>query len=114
LQNKKTFAMATKDKREELLQFIDKNAFDPVLKASRDKLSEKDKGKLEDIQRKTENEKKQFHDDYKTADAVKKNYLSDVRSKAAAKVNKELEHLHLPTLPEKKDEFMALCKKLGV
>jgi len=106
--------MTAKDKREELLKFIDKNAFDPILKASPKKLSEKDKEKLEDVQRKTENEKKQFHNEYKTAEEVKKNYLSDVRSKAAAKVNKELEHLHLPTLPELKDEFMELCKKLDV
>jgi len=106
--------MVTKDKRKELLNFIDKNAFDPILKASPNRLSEQDKGKLEDIQRKTENEKKQFHKEYKTAEEVKKNYLSDVRSKAAVKVNKELEHLNLPTLPQLKDEFMELCKKLDV
>jgi hypothetical protein len=29
-------------------------------------------------------------------------------------VNKELEHLNLPTLPELKDQFMELCKKLDV
>ena len=106
--------MTTKDKRKELLDFIDKNAFDPILKAKSHKLSEEDKHKLEDIQRKTENEKKQFHEEYRTADEVKKNYLSDVRSKAAAKVNKELEHLNLPTLPGLKDKFMELCKKLDV
>ncbi len=106
--------MTRKDKREELLKFIDKNAFDPILKASPHKLSKEDKEKLEEIQRKTENEKKQFHEEYKTAEEVKKNYLSDVRSKAAAKVNKELEHLNLPTLPEFKDKFMELCRKLDV
>jgi hypothetical protein len=67
-----------KDKREELLKFIDKNAFDRILKASRIGLSEKDKERLEDIQRKTQNEKEQFHKEYKTAEEVKKNYLSDV------------------------------------
>lgn len=106
--------MKANDKREELLKFIDKNVFDPILKASLKKFSEKDQEKLKDIQRKTENEKKQFHDEYKTAEEVKKNYLSDVRSKAAVKINKELEHLDLPTLPEKKDEFMELCKRLDV
>jgi hypothetical protein len=103
-----------KDKREELLKFIDKNAFDRILKASPIGLSEKDKERLEDIQRKTQNEKEQFHKEYKTAEEVKKNYLSDVHSKAAAKVNKELEQLGLPTLPQFKDEFMELCKKLEV
>ena len=105
---------AKKDKREELLKFIDKNAFDPILKASPTKLSDKDREKLEDVQRKTQNEKEQFHKEYKTAEEVKKNYLSDVRSKAAVKVNKELEHLGLPTLPQLKDEFMELCNKLEV
>jgi hypothetical protein len=107
--------MATKkDKREELLKYIDKNAFDPILKASPKKLADKDRKKLEDIQRKTQNEKDQFHKEYRTAEEVKKNYLRDVHSKAAAKVNMELEHLGLPTLPQLKDDFMELCKKLEV
>src|SRR4051812_36415829 len=107
--------MATKkDRREELLKYIDKNAFDPILKASPKKLSDEDGKKLEDIQRKTQNEKDQFHKEYRTAEEVKKNYLSDVRSKAAAKVNMELEHLGLPTLRQLKDDFMELCKKLEV
>ena len=105
---------AKKDKREELLKFIDKNAFDPILKTSPKNLSDKDREMLEDVQRKTENEKKQFHTEYKTVQEVKKNYLSDVRSKAAVKVNKELKHLGLPTLPDFKDEFMNLCNKLEV
>ena len=102
------------DKRRQLLDFINKNVFDPVINASLDKYDEKDRGKLEDIQRKTKNEKKQFEDDYTTAEKVKKGYLSDVRSKAAEKVNDELEHLKLPTLPGFKDKFMELCKKLEV
>lgn len=106
--------MATKDKREELLKFIDKNAFDVILKASGEKLNDEEKELLGDVQRKTESEKKQFHEKYKTAEEVKKNYLSDVRSKSAKKVNEELKKLRLPTLPDLKDEFQELCKKLEV
>lgn len=102
------------DKRKQLLDFIDKKAFDVVLKADPKKYDEDDRKKLEDIQRKTENEKKQFHNDYKTAKDVKEGYLSDVRSEAAKKVNKELKHLKLPILPEFKDDFMKLCDKIGV
>jgi hypothetical protein len=29
-------------------------------------------------------------------------------------VNRELERLHLPRLPALKDEFLALCDRLGV
>jgi len=102
------------DKTKQLLDFIDKNAFDVVLKANPDKYSDEDKKKLEDIQRKTKNEQKQFHDDFKNPDDVKKGFLSDTRSEAAKKLDKELKHLKLPTLPDIKDDFMALCDKLGV
>ena len=54
--------------------------------------------------------------DLNTANAkeVKEGFLSDVLSDAAQKVDKELRHLHLPTLPEIKDDFMKLCDKIGV
>jgi len=106
--------MSAKDTRQQLINFINKKAFDPILKAKPNKFKEKDRGALEDIQRKTENEKKQFEEEYTTAEEIKKNYLSNVHSKAAAKVNDQLEKLGLPTLPQHKDEFMELCKKLEV
>jgi len=65
------------------------------------------------VSRKTESEKRNF-EDYGSADEIKKNYLSNIHSKAAAKVNDQLEKLGLPTMPEHKDEFMELCSKLGV
>ncbi|CAA9483592.1 MAG: hypothetical protein AVDCRST_MAG96-1138 [uncultured Segetibacter sp.] len=105
--------MSTKDNRQQLIDFINKNAFDPIIKAKPEKFKE-DREALEDLQRKTQNEKKQFSEEYSTAEEVKKNYLSNVRSKAAAKVNAQLEKLGLPTLPQHKDEFMELCKKLEV
>jgi len=102
------------DKKKKLLDFIDKKAFDVVINADPGKYSKEDQKKLEDIQRKTKNEKDQFHNDYNNAKEVKEGFLSDVRSDAAKKVDKELRHLHLPTLPEIKDDFMELCDKLGV
>lgn len=105
--------MAGNDAKKELLNFMNKKAFDPILKAKPAKYKEEERGALEDIQRKTENEKKQFAEEYSSVEEVKKNYLSNVRSKAAAKVNDELEKLGLPTLPQHKDEFMNMCEKLG-
>lgn len=102
------------DKKKKLLDFIDKKAFDVVINADPGKYNKEDQQKLEDIQRKTKNEKDQFHNDYNNAKEVKEGFLSDVRSDAAKKVDKELRHLHLPTLPELKDDFMELCDKLGV
>ncbi len=106
--------MAGNDAKKELLNFINKKAFDPIIVAKPDKFKEEDRAALEDIQRKTWNEKKQFNEEYSSAEEIKKNYLSNVRSKAAAKVNDQLEKLGLPTLPQHKDEFMRLCEKLGI
>lgn len=102
------------NKRKQLLDFIDDKAFNPIIKANPNKYKEEDKKKLEDIQRKTKNEQKQFHNDYKTAKEVKNGYLSDVRSEAAKKINDELKKLKLPTLPDLKKDFMELCDKLEV
>ena len=105
--------MSANDVKKQLLDFIDKKAFDPILKTKPEKFKDKDREAIEEVRRKTENEKKNFAE-YGSADEIKKNYLSNVRSKAAAKVNDQLQKLGLPTMPEHKDEFMELCNKLGV
>ena len=102
-------------KRNQLLEFLDKNAFNPILRASRDNF----KGEIlqrefDNVKRSTESEKYRFHDQYQTAAEVKSNYLSDLNSKTAHKKNKELEDLGLPQLPQFRDEFINLCNRLGI
>lgn len=106
--------MATKkDAKDELVQFIDKNAFDVTIKTSPDKFKGKDRESFEDIKRKTQNEKEKFHH-YKTAEDVRKNFLQNVHYEPAHKLDKELKKLKLPTLPDLKNEFEQLCDKLEV
>lgn len=82
--------MSANDVKQQLLDFINKKAFDPILKTKPDKFKGKDREDFEDVRRKTESEKKNF-EDYGSADEIKKNYLSNVHSKAPAKVNDQLE-----------------------
>jgi hypothetical protein len=103
-----------KDTRKELIDFIDKNAFDVIIHTSPDKYKGQDREDFEDVLKKTKNEKRKFHDDYKTAKDVKENFNQDVNSEPAHKLDKTIKHLELPTLPEIKDEFRKLCDKLGV
>ena len=105
---------AAKDERKELVDFIDKEAFDVILKTSPDKFEGQDRENLEGILKKTKAEQHKFHDVYKTAKQVKENFLQNVHSKPAEKLNQELEHFKLPTLPGIKDGFLELCKELGV
>ncbi len=103
-----------KDKREELVEFLDRKVFDPVLSTSSDKFEGKQKDMFQDVKRSTESEKRRFHESYRSAEEVRSNYLSDLDSKAAKKKDAELSALGLPKLPDFKNEFLGLCDRLGV
>lgn len=102
-----------KDAKKELLNFIDHKAFDVILKKDAGKLNGKDKEKLEQLQDKTKKEQEKFHG-YGSAKEVKENFMANVRSKPAHKLNNELDDFKLPTLPDLKEDFVALCDKLGI
>jgi hypothetical protein len=102
-----------KDTKKELLNFIDHKAFDVILKKDAGKMDGKEQDQLEELQRKTKKEQEKFHG-YGSAKEIKENFLANVRSKPAHKLNKGLKDLKLPTLPDLKDDFEALCNKLGV
>ncbi len=101
-------------KRDQLLNFLDKNAFDPILQKDEDKYSLNLRTKFRDVKRSTQNEKSRFHNEYLTAKDVKDNYLSDLNSRTAKKKNEELQELGLPRLPEFRDQFLDLCEKLRI
>ena len=106
--------MADQDKREKLLDFLDRRAFDPVLEASPDDYNENDRKKLKDIKAKTQSTKKRYHQNYDTAKEVVDNFKADLSSEAAEKVHDDLRDLGLPTLNEIKGDFDKLAKNLGV
>ena len=104
----------SEDKKEKLLDFLEKKAFDPVLNKSKDDYdSDTKKKELEDVKRSTKSEKERFRN-YGSAKEVRDNYLSDLNSEPAQKINRELDDLNLPKLPDYKKDFLDLCEKLGV
>lgn len=106
--------MADKGAREQLLDLLDKKAFDPVLNASPEDYSDKQRPKLKDVQGATKSMKKRYHESYETAEEVQTNFKRDLHSEAAKDVQKELKELGLPTLQDVKGEFEKLADKLGV
>ncbi|MFL6352546.1 MAG: hypothetical protein ACJ74Z_11935 [Bryobacteraceae bacterium] len=91
--------------KQELLRFLDRRVFDPILKASAEHYGEADRHKLKDVQDRTRSEKERFHH-YSSAREIVDNYKSDLHSSTAKRVNRELEQLKLPTLPSVEDEFL--------
>jgi hypothetical protein len=91
--------------KQDLLHFLDRRVFNPILHASADDYSNADQKKLKDVQDRTQSEKERFHKYASAADIVE-NYKRDLHSSTAKRVNSELEHLKLPTLPSVEDEFL--------
>lgn len=91
--------------KQELLRFLDRRVFDPILNASPEHYGLADRRKLEDVQDRTRSEKERFHH-YASAREIIDNYKSDLHSSTAKRVNSELEHLKLPTLPSIKKDFL--------
>lgn len=101
--------------REQLVDFLDKRVFDPILDTSDDEFSsDKQKETFRHVRRSTESEKHRFHEEYTNAEDVKNNYLSDLSSDTGERITRESHELGLPTLPDVHDEFVQLCDKLNV
>ncbi len=94
--------------KQELLQFLDRRVFNPTLKASPKGKTDADERKQREVQDRTRSEQDRFHH-YSSAREIVDNYKSDLHSKTAHRVNRELEALDLPTLPSVKDEFLKLA-----
>ena len=100
------------ENKQELLHFLDQHVFNPILKASPKSKGGPDERKLQDVQDRTRSEQDRFHH-YSSAREIIDNYKSDLHSKTAHRVNKELEALDLPTLPSVKDEFLKFAGEGG-
>jgi hypothetical protein len=91
--------------KQHLLDFLDRHVFDPILRASASGYSEADQKKLKDVQDRTRSEKERFRG-YANAGEVIENFKRDLHSEPAKRVDRELEHLKLPTLPSVRDQFL--------
>jgi hypothetical protein len=92
----------------ELLNFLDKHVFHPILNAKSERLNEKQRKELADVQRRTEAEKARFHG-YDSAERVIAMFKDDIHSENARPVNARLKDLGLPTLADVRDDFLRLA-----
>jgi hypothetical protein len=94
--------------KQELVDYLDRHVFDPILRADASERSEHEKEELKDVQRRTETEKDRFHH-YESAERVVAMYKDDLSSEKAKPVNAKLKKLKLPILADVKDEFLDLA-----
>jgi hypothetical protein len=93
--------MASKD---ELVRFLDERVFNPILHASAERYSGKEREALQYVQDRTKSEKDRYHH-YSSADEVVRMYKDDLHSENAREVNRKLHELGLPRLADVREEF---------
>ncbi len=92
----------------QLLDFLDKHIFHPILHASERDLGNKQREDLEDLKRRTQDEMGRFHG-YDSAEKLIQMYKDDLHSEAAKPINARLQDLGLPRLIDVRDEFLKLA-----
>ena len=92
----------------ELLSYLDKHVFHPILNAKEDRFSTRQREDLQDLKKRTEVEKARFHG-YDSAERVVAMYNDDLSSEIAKPVNARLQDLGLPRLVDVKEAFLKLA-----
>ena len=92
--------------KSELVAFLDRRVFEPILRAP--KRTGHEGEELQDVQRRTRDEQARFHG-YPTAEKVVEMFKDDLHSEKARPVNARLKRLHLPVLADVREEFIKLA-----
>ncbi len=106
--------MADAGAKNDLVDFLERRAFSPVLKRKPDDYdSDSDRRKLAEVQRATRSELDRYRHEYSSASDVIRNYKDDLTSEPAKKIDRELDALGLPTLRDIEPEFKRKVEELG-
>lgn len=105
--------MAEDRTQQKLVQFLDRRAWQPVLRAKQEKYEEADRKRLATLQKKTETQKKRY-EGYTDAGELRQQFQDDLHSGPAKKTESDLKQLKLPVQAEIADEFFELADRLGV
>jgi hypothetical protein len=103
----------TSQTQRELLELVERRAFDPVLRAKPVGRSESEKKKLEHVQKATRAEIERCRH-YGSAEELVTNFKRDLSSAAAKKIHAELRSLNLPTIEDIRGGFERKARELGV
>lgn len=96
-------------RKNELLTFLDKHVFHPILNARSNRYGEKQRKELRELQRLTEEEKARFHG-YDSAERIVAVFREQVQSDLARPMHSRLRDLGLPALPDIREPFLRLAR----
>jgi hypothetical protein len=99
----------------DLLSFLDRRAFCPILESDPANYSEDDRAVLLDLQSRVRLARERYHSsEVGSAEDVCAQFLHDLMTAEQRNLGRTLERLRLPSLPDLKGEFLGLCERLGM
>jgi hypothetical protein len=99
--------------RDQLFDFLKREAFDPVLNASPDRYdSDSDREKLKEVQEATRREVERFRERDSVGGIIDE-FKGDLSSDPAEKIQRKLHALDLPALPDVEEKFRKKVEELG-
>ncbi len=101
------------DTRKQLLDVIEHEAFDPILKAKADDYADKDQAKLADVQGATQSAVERY-EKQRSAEGVYREYKGDLSSRAAKKTSAQIQSLGLPTLRSIEGDVERVARSAGL
>lgn len=105
--------MPADDKQRQLVRWLERRAWNPILRASPDDYAEADRKRLQRVQRKTEAQRERYRG-YQSAGQLRQEFQDDLHSQAAKSTNADLRKLDLPTQRDVADDFLKTADRLGV
>ena len=105
--------MANTDPKQKQIAFLERRAWNPILKAPGKRYDGADAKRLERVQQKTQAQRERY-EKYRSAGEVLQHFRGDLSSQAAKKPNADLHALKLPTQADVADEFFKLAERLKV
>lgn len=101
--------------RQQLLEFLDANIFQPALRADPSGYTAAGQRKLQaGVQKAVRATYVRYHQDYKTATEVKDRFFQDLNSPAGKALAADMWQLKLKAFEDYVPQFRALCKQLGL
>jgi transcription initiation factor TFIIIB Brf1 subunit/transcription initiation factor TFIIB len=100
-------------KQRELMEFLKRRVFDPVMRADGSGRSDAEKRRLKDVKDATRSEIDRY-EHYESAQELVTNFERDLHSDPAEKIQRECKQLGLPILPEVREEFERKARDLGL
>jgi hypothetical protein len=100
------------EKRRQLLKFLDERVFNPILDSPPRKGP--DRRFFRETQNRVRRTWSRYPEKYQTASAIKQAFLSDLQSPVGQQLAALLQWLGLPRFEDVREDFLKLCRELGV